>query len=438
MPRQELKPGRPGKFSEPKWNEKRKVWQQSCLIGEPIGPPSRVWASGKTKPKCTTALDDRIADWKPRAQGIGVYGDDCTVLEAARAWLISQERNPKARAQTVDAYRREIEVSTGPGAKRDKVVLATTDLGKMRAADVKPVHVRVYLEKLNAHATKQGRHKSLLSKAFEMLVEDGLVDANPVASVRGRRGELAEPRQRATESTPWLEGEPMPFTAEQFAQYRQLEADYFAPGVRRDRRYLDFVTIAYELAARPGEALALLWSDVDLEAATAEITGTIVRTRTTVGEVRALANRYRLADADIVVRDGWRSLPDDELVRVTFRQPQPKTKESRRLIALGTDALAVLRRRKLAATPGQRLVFPARTGGPSVPGTAATVWRAIVADTELSWSTPRTLRSTRATRVAEQYGVPAAREMLGHEEGSPITKKHYVSVLPIVDYADAR
>jgi integrase len=291
---------------------------------------------------------------------------------------------------------------------------------------------------LNAHATKQGRHKTLLSKAFAMLVEDGLLDMNPVASVKGRRGELAEPRQRTTDAVPWLEGEPMPFTAEQFARYRQLEAAYFASGARRDRRYLDFVTIAYELAARPGEALALLWSDVDIEAATAEITGTIVRTRTTVGEIRALVSRYRLADADIVVRDGWRSLPDDELVRVTFRQPQPKTRESRRIIALGTDALAVLRRRKMAAAPGQNLVFPARTGGPSVPGTAATVWRAIVADTELSWSTPRTLRSTRATRVAERYGVPAARLMLGHEEGSPVTTRHYVSVSPVIDYADAR
>lgn len=35
----------------------------------------------------------------------------------------------------------------------------------------------------------------------------------------------------------------------------------------------------------------------------------------------------------------------------------------------------------------------------------------------------KTLRSTRATRVAEARGLPAARLMLGHEENSPITAR---------------
>lgn len=438
MARQKLKPGEHGEFSDPKWNDTRGVWQQSCLIGEPVGRPTRVWGSGTTKPKCAAALRARIAEWKPRASGVGVYSDNCTVTEAVRAWLESVQQRPKVPLQTVDAYRREIELSTGRGAKRDKFVIATSDLGAMRAADVKPVHIRVHLEKLNSQGGKQRTHKSILSGTFDMLTDDGLLDINPVKSVKGRRGELAEPTRRTTESNPWFEDEPQPFTVAEFAEYRRLEAAYIAADPRRDRRYLDFVTVAYEVAARPGEALAVQWPNVNLDAGTVEITGTVVATRATVDGLRKLLRRYRLNEADIVVRSGWQSLAGDALVGVIYRQPHPKTKESRRIIKIGPDALAVLRRRKLAAAPGQRLVFPSRTGKPLAAVNMSEVWRKIVAGTELEWSTPRTLRSTRATRVAEVHGVPAARLILGHEENSPVTTRHYVTISPVIDYADAR
>ncbi|MRH92889.1 hypothetical protein GFY24_36660 [Nocardia sp. SYP-A9097] len=69
----------------------------------------------------------------------------------------------------------------------------------------------------------------------------------------------------------------------------------------------------------------------------------------------------------------------------------------------------------------------------------STVWHSIVKDTELSWSTLKTLRSTRATRVAEAHGIPAARLILGHEENSAITTQAYVNLeRPVVDYADTQ
>ncbi|MFI9508448.1 hypothetical protein [Nocardia sp. NPDC052566] len=66
-------------------------------------------------------------------------------------------------------------------------------------------------------------------------------------------------------------------------------------------------------------------------------------------------------------------------------------------------------------------------------------WKRILAGTGLEWSTPKTLRSTRATRVAEKYGLPTARLILGHEENSPVTGRHYVpDERQVVDLADAR
>ncbi|MBF6288145.1 tyrosine-type recombinase/integrase [Nocardia cyriacigeorgica] len=439
MGRRRLEPGYAGKYSEPKWNADRGVWQQSCLIGEPIGRPSRVHASGTTKPKCKTALDKAVKNWKPRAANVGVYSANCTVTEAVRAWLASRERDPNEKPQTLDSYRREIELSTGRGADPDKFVICTSDLGEMRAADVKPVHVRVHLELLNAQGGKQRQHKSILSGTFDMLVEDGLIDHNPVKSVKGRRGEMAERARPSGGRNPWFDDEPQPFTAAEFARYRKLEADYIRADSRRDPRYLDFSALAYEIAARPGEVLALRWSDIDLEAATVEVAATIVSTRVSVSKVDALIRRYRLTAGEMAIRDGWRKLGADELVSVTYRQPFPKTRESRRVIKVGPDVLAMLRRRKLAARPGQTLVFPSGTGRPLGTSTMSEMWRRIVADTELSWSTPRTLRSTRATRVAERHGIPAARLILGHEENSPVTTRHYVALAtPVVDYADAR
>jgi integrase len=68
------------------------------------------------------------------------------------------------------------------------------------------------------------------------------------------------------------------------------------------------------------------------------------------------------------------------------------------------------------------------------------VWRAIVKETPLEgWTSPKTLRSTRATRVAEKHGKPAARLILGHEADSPVTTQHYVlEQKAVVNYADAR
>ncbi|MGW0250666.1 hypothetical protein ACWDYH_28935 [Nocardia goodfellowii] len=108
-----------------------------------------------------------------------------------------------------------------------------------------------------------------------------------------------------------------------------------------------------------------------------------------------------------------------------------------RTIKVAPDCLAMLKRRKLAAEPDQALVFPSRVGKVLSGVKVAAVWHSLVKDTDLSWSTLKTLRSTRATRIAEAHGIPAARLILGHDEDSAITKQSYVNVeRPVVDFAD--
>ncbi len=447
MARRRLAPGEAGDFSEPRWNEERQCFQISCLIGEPVGPPSRAWASGVTKRQAKDALKARVAQWRPRAAAAGLYSADITVAELVSEWIKSYEKNPKKRPQNSRTYRREIDRSTGPGAKRDKVTIVGSDLGRMKAAEVKPLHIRLHLERLNWATTKQALHKSILSMAFDMIVSDGLLDFNPVANVKGLRGENApKMHRRKAIANPYFADEPQPFTPDEMALYWSLEAAYFAPDkcrrYHRDPKFQDYTRLAYDVAARPGEGVAVRWTDgVDFEAGTVTLAATVVDTELRVSQIRKVVTDYRLSDLEIVAPDGWRTMPADRVLSVVFRQPFTKTFESmEKTVKVRPDTLAMLRRRKLAATPGQTLVIPGQSGHVLSADQISKVWRRIVKGTELEWSTPRTLRSTRATRVAEAHGIDAARLILGHEKNSPVTTQHYVpgrSTAVVVDFADA-
>jgi len=442
MPRRALKPGEPGDPSEPEWNEDRQVFETHCRIGEPKPfKPSLVRASGQTKRQAKDALKDRCTKWKPRATWPGSYDEKCTVAEAVRAWLESYEKHPRKRPQNGRSYRNEIERSTSARAKKDKFVIVGSTLGCMKAVDVKPYHIRLHLEQLNWSTTKQEVHKALLRMTFQMLVEDGLLDFNPVATVKihGRAGV----RWRAGPAgavNPYFPGEPQPLTPDEMRRYWELEAARYAdPAYRTPKRYRDYTKLAYALAARPSEAVAVRWEDVDFTSGTVTIAGTIVDCSLRVWQVRKVLDDYELADHEIVVRGDWHELDDQVVVTVAFRQPFTKTRGSMRTIKVDAVCLAMLRERKIAAAPGEALVFPSQVGKILRTNKMSTVWHSIVKDTELSWSTLKTLRSTRATRVAEVHGIAAARLILGHDENSAITMQAYVYLeRPVVDFADAR
>ncbi|MFF3569125.1 tyrosine-type recombinase/integrase [Nocardia jiangxiensis] len=439
MPRRALEPGESGDPSEPEWNEARQVFEIHCRIGEPKPfKPSLVRASGKTKRQAKDALKRRCGEWKPKVTWSGSYGDKCTVAEAARAWLTSYEKNPKKRPQNSRSYRNEIERSTSARARKDKFVVVDSTLGDMKAVDVKPYHIRHHLEELNWSTTKQETHKALLRMTFQMLVEDGLLDYNPVSTVKshGRAGR----RRKGSSANPYFPDEPRPMSPDETSRYWALEkARFDDSSYRTPKRYRDYTMLAYALAARPSEAVAVRWDDVDIAAGTVTIAGTIVDTSLRVWQVRKVIDDYDLAEHEIVVRPDWHELDEQAVVTVAFRQPFTKTSGSMRTIKVDADCLVMLRRRKLAAVPGQTLVLPSRVGKILRTNKMSTVWHSIVKDTELSWSTLKTLRSTRATRVAESHGVPAARLILGHEENSAITTQAYVSLeRPVVDFADAR
>lgn len=444
MPRRRLEPGEVGDFSEPKWNEEREAWQISCKIGEHIGAPSRVHASGPTKRKAKDNLKARVAEWKPKAAAIGAYDPNCTVAEAADAWLIKFEQHQRTRGQTAFTYRKELRRSKASNADPKKIVIAESDLGGMRASNVRPLHIRLHLATLNKFSTKQLLHKVILNHIFEMLVEDGVRDYNPVSSIKGYDGKTAPKRsgRRKEIKNPHFPDEPSPFTADEMRLFRQLEAEHFSPEncrryPRRDPRFLDYTAVTYDLCSRPSETLALLFDDIDFATGEVLIGGTVVVAKLRVWQIQQIIADFALSPNDIMTKD-LTDFAADDLVTATYRQPFGKTRESAGRVIVSKPTLDVLRRRRSAAPPSQRLIFPTQVGTLMRSSTMSETWQRVVAGTELDWSTPRTLRSTRATRVAEKYGIPAARLMLRHEENSPVTEESYVHRdKPAVNFTDA-
>ncbi|MEV0688397.1 hypothetical protein AB0I35_31515 [Nocardia sp. NPDC050378] len=443
----ELAAGVPGKFSEPKWNAARRRFQVHCLIGEPYGEPSKLHASGETKPKARANLKLRIAEWKPRAESLGAYSSDVTVEELCQVWLHRYERDPTKRPQNAKHYRREIYPATKGHGDKDKITISGSVLGKMKALETRPFHVRIHLEQMNGTSYKQSRQKSILRNAFQLLVDDGLRDDNPVTSVAGNKGTRTKGTNKSarggTTSHPYFSDEPRPFTTSEMNSYWEAERDYFPrPNASRwfEQRYMDFTLLAYELAARPSEALAVrLDEDVDYDRCEVTVAGTIIDSELRVHQVKSVVDRYSLMDDEIVYPRGWPDHADEDVVCIAYRQPFTKTAKSMRTIKVGPECMAMLRRRRIGASPGHRLVIPSRTGKVVRSEQMSLTWSKIVKGTGLQWSTPRTLRSTRATRVAEKYGLPAARLILGHEVDSPITARHYVpDERQVVDLADAR
>ncbi|MGW0324656.1 tyrosine-type recombinase/integrase [Nocardia sp. NPDC003183] len=446
MPQIELAPGVPGKFSEPKWNPARRHFQIHCLVGEPYGKPSKLHASGNNKPKARANLKRRVAGWKPRVESLGAYSSNVTVEELCQAWLHRYERDATKRPQNAKHYRREINPATKGRGDKDKITISGSVLGKMKALNVRPFHVRIHLEQMNGTAYKKNRQKSILRNAFQLLIDDGLRDDNPVNSVAGNGGARTKATDRArgrNPVNPYFPAEPQPFSRNEMNQYWEAERDYFhRPNASRwfEQRYVDFTLLAYELAARPSEALAVrLDEDVDYDRCEVTVAGTIIDSELRVHQVRSIVEQYNLQDGEIVYPRGWPDFDDEDVVCVAYRQPFTKTAQSMRTIKAGPACMAMLRRRRIGATPGHRLVIPSRTGKVVRSEQMSLTWSKVVTGTGLQWSTPRTLRSTRATRVAEKYDLPAARLILGHEVDSPVTARHYVpDPRRVVDLADAR
>ena len=110
------------------------------------------------------------------------------------------------------------------------------------------------------------------------------------------------------------------------------------------------------------------------------------------------------------------------------RQEHPKTHESNRVIAVPQFAADVIRQRLALLDPedAEHLLFFSRVGTPLVPyNVRRSFWGILLnAGFEGLEITPHSFRRTEATLLANEFGIQATVDMLGHTSTST-TKAHY-------------
>jgi len=167
-------------------------------------------------------------------------------------------------------------------------------------------------------------------------------------------------------------------------------------GPRSDGQVRDIIEVMLGTATRIGEVLALRQCDIDLDADPPRVTvcGTIVVNR----------------GAGV------------------FRQEHPKTHESNRVIGVPQFTADVIRERLKLIDPedAEHLLFFSRKNTPLTPYNVRRTFRGILRAAGLEGLniSPHSFRRTGATLLANELGMQAAADVLGHTSTST-TKAHY-------------
>lgn len=321
--------------------------------------------SGKTQTAATNALMEALRD-RSAAAG-GSVTADTKFREVADLWLAeirSSVDEGDMSPNSFDLYERQLRNYVRPA------------LGELTVREVNTPRVDALLKaarkRRGASTTKTVR--SVVSGIMGLAARHGATSANPTRETkritsgpkRAVRALTREERQR------WL---------------AQLEADRRA--VRKDLP--DFTRWMMATGVRIGEALAVSWDEIDFDAGTVDVDWTIVRVR-----------------------------------GVGLRRMPPKTDSGERTLPLPPFALAMLRRRKLAATldreiaPGTAApVFPDAVGGWRDPSNTRRDLRNARGTDGFAWVTSHVFRKTCATILDEaKFTSRQIADQLGHSRPS--------------------
>lgn len=323
------------------------------------GRVRRVEASGRTATLATQALRQKLQN---RAAE-GRHGDLTGMTRfsaAADLWigkLDAMVGDGRRSPSTVDTYRRQLVNHVLPAMGEVRLAEATTPLvdkviGKIKV-DISPATAKSC--------------RSVISGVLGLAARYGAIAQNPVRDVE-RIEATARKAPRAL--TP----------DERVDLLVRLQHDEQA----RQRDLPDFVFFMLSTGVRIGEALAVVWSEVDLEAASVRITSTIIRVK-----------------GEGLLRKGTKSAAGERTLR------------------LPASAVAALRRRFMSGARLDQPVFPSLTGGFRDPANVRRELRDARGKDALSWITSHTFRKTAATILDEAaLSARLVADQLGHARPS--------------------
>jgi len=327
------------------------------------GQARQVERRGPSKAKATDNLKAALRD---RARTGTRITADTRIRDVAPEWLSAIDAAVEAGERspgTAEHYRRQL----------DRVVLPGIGELRLREATV-PVldgFVHMVQEQRGPAAAKLTR--TVLSGVLGVAVRHGAIRSNPVRDI----GRIHTGRRKATRALT---------LGECRAWLAQLRADETA----REKDLPDLCLFMIGTGVRVGEALALAWSEVDLDAGTVDVSHTLIRL-TGVG-----------------------------LVRKTT-----KTETGERLLILPNFVITMLRRRNPhgdATGP----MFPDTLGGWRDPSNTNRALREARGSDGFAWVTSHVFRKTCATILDSAGQTPrAVADQLGHAHVS-MTQNHYL------------
>jgi integrase len=280
--------------------------------------------------------------------------------EAAALWMekfAGMVDDGRRSAGSLDTYRRHLDSHVLPAIGEIRLGELTTPLidkviGKIKK-DVGPPTAKSC--------------RSVISSVMNLAVRYGAVMINPIREV-----ERIEVRVKKTPRAP---------SGSEIADWlRQLSTDYTAR--RRDLPDLTLFMIA--TGVRIGEALAVVWDQVDLVGGEVEITHTIIRVKG----------------------------------QGLLRKPT-KSSAGERVLGLPLTVLAVLRRRFATSGRLDLPVFPDSLGGFRDPANTRRGIRDARGEEALAWITSHNFRKTMATLLdSDEFSAREIADQLGHARPS--------------------
>jgi len=334
------------------------------LVRDPDGRTRAMGRTGTSRAAAERALKEAFRDRSTHNTGTDITSET-RLEELAKVWFESLETQSPT---TLQAYRQRV----------DKQILPA--LGELRVRELTIGTVDRFLKTVSKRSgpAMAKMTRSVLSGMCGLAARHDAIDRNPVRDAQV----IAQPRKTAPKS----------LTVKEVRQLRALMT-YDDQAVERDLPEL----VSFMLASgmRLGEALAVTWAALDLDAGTVEVRGTVVR------------------------------LKGQGLVLM----PTTKSTAGMRTLAMPSWCVRMLRDRAERRGPGRTgddPVFTAQRGGLRDPSNTQADLKDSLTWCGLPWVTSHVFRKTTATLLDDAgLSARAIADQLGHAQPS-LTQNVYM------------
>ncbi|MFG1773209.1 hypothetical protein ACGFIX_26835 [Nocardia salmonicida] len=176
MPRQALPVGTYGKIKSTR--QRNGSWRATTRYRDEDGISRPVDRFGTTKGQAENALRRALAE-RTNSRG-KLITRDTTLTELADLWLAEKAVQDGITPQSLDLYRREIDVSTDKRAKPDAIKIKSS-LGGLRVWEASTSRLDAHIKRiaLDGHREKARRQRVILSEMMGMAVRHDAIDRNP-------------------------------------------------------------------------------------------------------------------------------------------------------------------------------------------------------------------------------------------------------------------